>query len=62
MVLELEDPHCMSRIELVEKIEEAREHMIRLGSEEGLISKNTIEVSQFLDQLLNRLNKISMEH
>ncbi|KOO48635.1 aspartyl-phosphate phosphatase Spo0E family protein [Priestia koreensis] len=58
----LEDSYCMSRRELVEKIEETREHMIRLGLEEGLVSNNTIVVSQILDQLLNKLDKISLEH
>ncbi len=62
MIRGSEDSYYMTRIELVEKIEETREHMIRLGLEEGLLSNNTIVVSQVLDQLLNKLDKISLEH
>jgi len=33
--------------------------MIQIGLEEGLASKNTIVISQFIDQLLNRLEKVT---
>lgn len=33
--------------------------MIHVGLEEGFTSKNTIVISQFIDQLLNQLEKIT---
>jgi len=45
---------------LIEEIERAGEHMISLVLKEGFTSHNTILVSQFLDRLLNELDKISM--
>jgi hypothetical protein len=39
--------------DLMKKIQEKREEMIRLGSLKGLDAKETIQCSQELDQLLN---------
>ncbi|MGX1373259.1 hypothetical protein RKD56_000337 [Priestia megaterium] len=33
--------------------------MIQIGLEEGFTSKNTIVISQFVDQLLNQLEEAS---
>jgi len=44
---------------LLVDIEAGRELMIQIGLEEGLASKNTIVISQFIDQLLNRLEKVT---
>ncbi|MFL7944516.1 hypothetical protein JOD89_005843 [Priestia megaterium] len=33
--------------------------MIKVGLEEGFTSRDTIIISQFIDQLLNRLEKIT---
>ncbi|MGG0305916.1 aspartyl-phosphate phosphatase Spo0E family protein [Priestia megaterium] len=47
------------RKELLVDIEVARELMIKVGLEEGFTSNNTIIISQFIDQLLNQLEKIT---
>ncbi|MFE3892675.1 Spo0E family sporulation regulatory protein-aspartic acid phosphatase [Priestia sp. YIM B13446] len=44
---------------LLVDIEAGRELMIQVGLEEGFTSKNTIVISQFIDQLLNQLEKIT---
>ncbi|MGF9893066.1 aspartyl-phosphate phosphatase Spo0E family protein [Priestia megaterium] len=44
---------------LLVDIEAGRELMIQIGLEEGFASKNTIVISQFIDQLLNRLEKVT---
>ncbi|MCY9026350.1 aspartyl-phosphate phosphatase Spo0E family protein [Priestia megaterium] len=44
---------------LLVDIEAARELMIKVGLEEGFTSHNTIIISQFIDQLLNQLEKIT---
>ncbi|MCM3796810.1 MULTISPECIES: aspartyl-phosphate phosphatase Spo0E family protein [Priestia] len=44
---------------LLVDIEAARELMIKVGLEEGFTSRDTIIISQFIDQLLNRLEKIT---
>ncbi|NGY76056.1 Spo0E family sporulation regulatory protein-aspartic acid phosphatase (plasmid) [Bacillus megaterium] len=43
---------------LIEEIERIREIMIRTALKEGLVSDNTIKVSQVLDRKLNELEKI----
>ncbi|MCA1052885.1 MULTISPECIES: aspartyl-phosphate phosphatase Spo0E family protein [Priestia] len=45
---------------LLVDIETGRELMIQVGLEEGFTSKNTIVISQFVDQLLNQLEEASM--
>ncbi|UNL87224.1 aspartyl-phosphate phosphatase Spo0E family protein [Priestia koreensis] len=52
----------MFQIELIEKIEVTRADMISLGLEEGFTSENTLQMSQFLDELLNQLYQISIRH
>ncbi|MFK7681505.1 Spo0E family sporulation regulatory protein-aspartic acid phosphatase [Priestia megaterium] len=47
-----------SKKALLVDIEAGRELMIQVGLEEGFTSKNTIVISQFIDQLLNQLEKI----
>ncbi|MCM3185929.1 aspartyl-phosphate phosphatase Spo0E family protein [Priestia megaterium] len=44
---------------LLVDIEAGRELMIQIGLEEGIASENTIVISQFIDQLLNRLEKVT---
>ncbi|MED4117144.1 aspartyl-phosphate phosphatase Spo0E family protein [Priestia megaterium] len=44
---------------LLVDIEAARELMIKVGLEVGFASRNTIIISQFVDQLLNQLEKIT---
>ncbi|WP_243557717.1 aspartyl-phosphate phosphatase Spo0E family protein [Priestia megaterium] len=44
---------------LLVDIEAGRELMIEVGLEEGFTSKNTIVISQFVDQLLNQLEETS---
>ncbi|MBA9042654.1 hypothetical protein HNP21_005791 [Bacillus aryabhattai] len=44
---------------LLVDIEAARELMIKVGLEEGFTSRDTIIISQFIDQLLNQLEKIT---
>ncbi|WP_279400988.1 aspartyl-phosphate phosphatase Spo0E family protein [Priestia megaterium] len=44
---------------LLVDIEAARELMIKVGLEEGFASRNTIIISQFVDQLLNQLEKVT---
>ncbi|WP_393959468.1 aspartyl-phosphate phosphatase Spo0E family protein [Priestia megaterium] len=38
--------------------ETAREHMVMLGLTEGFTSRNTVQISQALDYLLNELSKV----
>ncbi|MGG3197750.1 Spo0E family sporulation regulatory protein-aspartic acid phosphatase [Priestia aryabhattai] len=45
---------------LLVDIEAARELMIEIGLEEGFTSDNTILISQFVDQLLNKLEEINI--
>ncbi|MCU7766443.1 aspartyl-phosphate phosphatase Spo0E family protein [Priestia megaterium] len=45
---------------LIIEIEKAREDMVQVALEEGMTSDNTLEVSQFIDHLLNELHKISL--
>ncbi|MEH7200817.1 aspartyl-phosphate phosphatase Spo0E family protein [Priestia megaterium] len=44
---------------LLVDIEAGRELMIQVGLEEGFASKNTVAISQFIDQLLNQLEEVS---
>ncbi|MCU7741314.1 MULTISPECIES: aspartyl-phosphate phosphatase Spo0E family protein [Priestia] len=44
---------------LLVDIEAGRELMVQVGLEEGFTSKNTLVISQFIDQLLNQLEKVS---
>ncbi len=44
---------------LVEKIERVTKHMSSLALNEGFKNNNTTFVSQFLNRLLNELNRIS---
>ncbi|MEH7358892.1 MULTISPECIES: aspartyl-phosphate phosphatase Spo0E family protein [Priestia] len=44
---------------LIVDIEAGRELMIQIGLEEGFTSRNTIVISQFIDRLLNQLEKIT---
>ncbi len=44
---------------LLVDIEAARELMIKVGLEEGFTCNNTVIISQFIDQLLNQLEKIN---
>lgn len=62
MVIKLEDDRSMFQIELIEKIEVTRADMISLGLEEGFTSENTLQMSQFLDELLNQLHQIRIRH
>ncbi|MEF9465275.1 Spo0E family sporulation regulatory protein-aspartic acid phosphatase [Priestia megaterium] len=45
---------------LLVDIEAARELMVEIGLEEGFTSDNTILISQFVDQLLNKLEEINI--
>jgi len=45
---------------LIIEIEKAREDMVQVALEEGMTSNNTLEVSHFIDHLLNELHKISL--
>ncbi|WP_336881249.1 aspartyl-phosphate phosphatase Spo0E family protein [Priestia koreensis] len=58
----MEDDRSMFQIELIEKIEVTRANMISLGLEEGFTSENTLQMSQFLDELLNQLHQIRIRH
>ncbi|MFP7732125.1 aspartyl-phosphate phosphatase Spo0E family protein [Priestia aryabhattai] len=44
---------------LMAEIETAREHMVMLGLTEGSTSRNTVQISQTLDYLLNELSKVT---
>ncbi|MBK0295460.1 aspartyl-phosphate phosphatase Spo0E family protein [Bacillus sp. S34] len=44
---------------LLVDIEAGRELMVQVGLEEGFTSKNTLVISQFIDQLLNQLERVS---
>lgn len=50
----------MLRKALLVDIEAARELMIEIGLEEGFTNDNTILISQFVDQLLNKLEEINI--
>lgn len=50
----------MLRKDLLVDIEAARELMVEIGLEEGFTSDNTILISQFVDQLLNKLEEINI--
>ncbi|MDR7207453.1 Spo0E family sporulation regulatory protein-aspartic acid phosphatase [Priestia megaterium] len=50
----------MLRKALLVDIEAARELMVEIGLEEGFTSNNTILISQFVDQLLNKLEEINI--
>ncbi|MCM3006095.1 aspartyl-phosphate phosphatase Spo0E family protein [Priestia koreensis] len=58
----MEDDRSVFQIELIEKIEVTRADMISLGLEEGFTSENTLQMSQFLDELLNQLHQIRIRH
>ncbi|GAB1786195.1 aspartyl-phosphate phosphatase Spo0E family protein [Priestia megaterium] len=45
---------------LLIEIEKAKETMIQVAREEGITSESTLQVSQSIDQLLNRLHKASL--
>jgi len=50
----------MLRKALLVDIEAARELMVEIGLEEGFTCNNTILISQFVDQLLNKLEEINI--
>ncbi|MHC5534779.1 Spo0E family sporulation regulatory protein-aspartic acid phosphatase [Priestia megaterium] len=52
--------NSMLRKALLVDIEAAKELMIEIGLEEGFTSDNTILISQFVDQLLNKLEEINI--
>ncbi|MFZ7826935.1 Spo0E family sporulation regulatory protein-aspartic acid phosphatase [Priestia sp. 40] len=52
--------NSMLRKALLVDIEAVRELMIEIGLEEGFTSDNTILISQFVDQLLNKLEEINI--
>ncbi|MGN7484393.1 Spo0E family sporulation regulatory protein-aspartic acid phosphatase [Priestia megaterium] len=52
--------NSMLRKALLIDIEAARELMIEIGLEEGVTSDNSILISQFVDQLLNKLEEINI--
>ncbi|MDR4221794.1 Spo0E family sporulation regulatory protein-aspartic acid phosphatase [Priestia megaterium] len=52
--------NSMLRKALLVDIEAARELMVEIGLEEGFTSDNTILISQFVDQLLNKLEEINI--
>lgn len=56
MIKEKSHPGCSP---LVEKIEHFREKMVLTGLKEGFSNPKTIELSQNLDILLNKLAEIS---
>jgi stage 0 sporulation regulatory protein len=43
---------------LLEKIELIREIMIDTALKEGLVSENTVKISQVLDMMLNELEEV----
>ncbi|MFL0498167.1 aspartyl-phosphate phosphatase Spo0E family protein [Priestia megaterium] len=54
-----EDKDVLKQTLLIE-IEKAKENMIQVAREEGITSESTLQVSQSIDQLLNRLHKVSL--
>ncbi|MCT9852054.1 aspartyl-phosphate phosphatase Spo0E family protein [Priestia megaterium] len=54
-----EDKSVLKQTLLIE-IEKAKETMIQVAREEGITSESTLQVSRSIDQLLNRLHKISL--
>ncbi|MGV7002015.1 Spo0E family sporulation regulatory protein-aspartic acid phosphatase [Priestia megaterium] len=54
-----EDKSVLQQTLLIE-IEKAKETMIQVAREEGITSESTLQVSRSIDQLLNRLHKISL--
>jgi len=54
-----EDKSVLKQTLLIE-IEKAKETMIQVAREEGITSENTLQVNQAIDQLLNRLHKVSL--
>ncbi|PAK41943.1 aspartyl-phosphate phosphatase Spo0E family protein, partial [Priestia megaterium] len=52
------DKGVLKQILLIE-IEKAKENMIQVAREEGISSESTLQVSQSIDQLLNKLHKVS---
>ncbi|GAB1768928.1 Spo0E family sporulation regulatory protein-aspartic acid phosphatase [Priestia megaterium] len=43
---------------LIVEIEKERKFLIQTAFEEGFTSNNTVEISQFIDDMLNELEKI----
>lgn len=54
-----ENKGVLKQILLIE-IEKAKENMIQVAREEGISSESTLQVSQSIDQLLNKLHKVSL--
>ena len=54
-----EDKGVLKQTLLIE-IEKDKENMIQVAREEGITSESTLQVSQSIDQLLNRLHKVSL--
>jgi stage 0 sporulation regulatory protein len=54
-----EDKSVLQQTLLIE-IEKAKETMIQVAREEGITSESTLQVSRSIDQLLNRLHKITL--
>lgn len=46
---------------LMNLINQMRKKMISIGIDQGLTSENTVEVSQYLDELINLYQKHFME-
>ncbi|MGP0689569.1 aspartyl-phosphate phosphatase Spo0E family protein [Priestia aryabhattai] len=54
-----EDKGVLKQTLLIE-IEKAKGNMIQVAREEGITSESTLQISQSIDQLLNRLHKVSL--
>lgn len=54
----LESHKVILREALTVEIEKERKSLIETAFEEGFTSKNTVEISQFIDDMLNELEKI----
>jgi len=53
----MENKHVKQGV-LLEEIERTREILIHTALKEGLVSENTVKVSQVLDMMLNELEEI----
>ncbi|MDN4866231.1 aspartyl-phosphate phosphatase Spo0E family protein, partial [Priestia megaterium] len=54
----LESHKVILKEALTVEIEKERKSLIETAFEEGFTSKNTVEISQFIDDMLNELEKI----
>lgn len=55
--MEMENKYVRQGV-LLEEIERTREILIHTALKEGLVSENTVKVSQVLDMMLNELEEI----